>query len=200
MFSVLTILKITKVKNKKSTNLIKVKHAIKYKYILKFVPKVKRFNSFFFLLFIFAFLFFLFYFIFKLYIIVLVLPNTKMNLPQVYMSSPSWTLLPPPSPYQIFNSIWLIKPTFQYLYLVYINNFCCTFQNIERVYAQQRANKVKWYLINKRVELIFWNCWNVLDNSMPRRHFQQWILMLNFKSEFSVNISNIQTKWRVEKR
>ena len=38
-----------------------------------------------------------FYFIFKLYIIVLVLPNIKMNPPQVYMCSPSWThlLLPP---------------------------------------------------------------------------------------------------------
>ena len=43
-------------------------------------------------------LFFKFYFIFKLYIIVLVLPNIKMNPPQVYMCSPSWTLLPPPSP------------------------------------------------------------------------------------------------------
>ena len=42
--------------------------------------------------------FFNFYFIFKLYNIVLVLPNTEMNLPQVYPSSPSWTLLPPPSP------------------------------------------------------------------------------------------------------
>ena len=41
--------------------------------------------------------FFKFYFIFKLYIIVLVLPNIKMNPPQVYMCSPSWTLLPPPS-------------------------------------------------------------------------------------------------------
>jgi len=40
--------------------------------------------------------FFLFYFIFKLYIIVLVLPNIKMNPPQVYMCSPSWTLLPSP--------------------------------------------------------------------------------------------------------
>ena len=29
---------------------------------------------------------------------VLVLPNIKMNPPQVYMCSPSWTLLPPPSP------------------------------------------------------------------------------------------------------
>ena len=38
-------------------------------------------------------------FILKLYNIVLVLPNIKMSLLQVYMCSPSWTLLPPPSPY-----------------------------------------------------------------------------------------------------
>ena len=44
-------------------------------------------------------IFFKFYFIFKLYKIVLVLPNIKMNTPQVYMCSPSWTLLPPPSLY-----------------------------------------------------------------------------------------------------
>ena len=43
--------------------------------------------------------FFNFYFIFKLYNIVLVLPNIKMNPPKVYMCSPFWTLLPPPSPY-----------------------------------------------------------------------------------------------------
>ena len=43
--------------------------------------------------------FILFYFIFKLYNIVIVLPNIEMNLPQVYPCSPSWTLLPPPSPY-----------------------------------------------------------------------------------------------------
>ena len=64
-------------------------------------------------------LLFLFYFIFKLYIIVLVLPNIKMNPPQVYMSSPSWTLLPPhtlplgrpsaPAPsiqYRVLNLDW----------------------------------------------------------------------------------------------
>ena len=45
------------------------------------------------------FFFFKFYFIFKHYSIVLVLPNIKMNPPQVYSCSPSWTLLPPPSPY-----------------------------------------------------------------------------------------------------
>ena len=39
-----------------------------------------------------------FYFIFKLYNIVLVLPYIKVNLPQVYMCSPSRTLIPPPSP------------------------------------------------------------------------------------------------------
>ena len=93
---------------------------------------------------------------------------------------------------KVFNSIWLIKPTFQHLYPFYINNFCCSFQNTERVYNQQSANKVK-YLKNKRVDLLFWNCWNVLANSMPRKYCQQWILMLNLKSEFSVNISNIQT-------
>ena len=43
--------------------------------------------------------FIFFNFIFKLYIIVLVLPNIQMNPPQVYMCSPSWTLLPPPSPH-----------------------------------------------------------------------------------------------------
>ena len=43
--------------------------------------------------------FFKFYFIFKLYITVLVLPNIKMNPPQVYMCSPSWALIPPPSPF-----------------------------------------------------------------------------------------------------
>ena len=45
--------------------------------------------------------FFYYYFIlfFKLYNIVLVLPYIKMNPPQVYMCSPSWILLPPPSPY-----------------------------------------------------------------------------------------------------
>ena len=39
--------------------------------------------------------FFFFFFILKLYNIVLVLPNIEMNPPQVYLCSPSWTLLPP---------------------------------------------------------------------------------------------------------
>ena len=56
------------------------------------------------------FFFFFFYFIFKLYNIVLVLPNIEMNLPQVYMCFPSWTLLPPPSPYPPSGSSQCTSP------------------------------------------------------------------------------------------
>ena len=54
--------------------------------------------------------FFKFYFIFKLYNIVLVLPNIEMNPPQVYMCSPSWTLLPPLSPYHPSGSSQCTSP------------------------------------------------------------------------------------------
>ena len=54
--------------------------------------------------------FFKFYFIFKLYNIVLVLPYIKMNPPQVYTCSPSWTLLPPPSPYHPSGSSQCTSP------------------------------------------------------------------------------------------
>ena len=50
------------------------------------------------------------FFFFKLYIIVLVLPNIKMNPPQVYMCSPSWTLLPPPSPFNPSGSSQCTSP------------------------------------------------------------------------------------------
>ena len=49
-------------------------------------------------LFIYRFIFKIFFFFFLLYNIVLVLPYISINLPQVYMCSPSWTPLPPPSP------------------------------------------------------------------------------------------------------
>ena len=64
----------------------------------------RRFYFLFFFCWLFYFIFF--NFIFKLYITVLVLPNIKMNQPQVYMCSPSWTLLPPPSPYHPSGSLY----------------------------------------------------------------------------------------------
>jgi len=66
--------------------------------------------TFCFCFFVCLFFFFKFYFIFKLYNIVLVLPNIKMNPPQVYMCSPSWTLLPPPSPYPPSGSSQCTNP------------------------------------------------------------------------------------------
>ena len=40
----------------------------------------------------------------------MVLPYIKMNPPQVYMCSPSWTLLPPSSPYHPFGSSQCTSP------------------------------------------------------------------------------------------
>ena len=40
----------------------------------------------------------------------MVLPYVKMNLPQAYMYSPSWTLLPPPSPYHPSGSSQCTSP------------------------------------------------------------------------------------------
>ena len=57
-----------------------------------------------------TFYFIFFYFIFKLYSIVLVLPNIEMNPPQVYMCSPSWTLLSPPCPNHLSGSSQCTSP------------------------------------------------------------------------------------------
>ena len=81
---------------------------------------------------LFFFLFFKFYFIFKLYIIVLVLPNIKMNPPQVYMCSPSRTLLPPPSPFitlynRHFNEVthgWKKYPFILIFFIIHLIVHC----------------------------------------------------------------------------
>ena len=52
----------------------------------------------------------LFYFIFLLFNIVLVLPYINMNMPRVYMCSPSWTPLPPPSLYHPSGSAQCTNP------------------------------------------------------------------------------------------
>ena len=58
----------------------------------------------------FIFIFFNLNFIFLLYNTVLVLPYIDMNPPRVYMSSQSWTLLPPPSPYHLSGSSQCTSP------------------------------------------------------------------------------------------
>ena len=54
--------------------------------------------------------FFQFFFFFLLYNIVLVLPYINMNPPWVYTCSPSWTPLPPPSPYHPSGSPQCTSP------------------------------------------------------------------------------------------
>ena len=49
-------------------------------------------------------------YLFLLYNIVLVLPYINMNPPRVYTCSPSWTLLPPPSPYHPSGSSQCTSP------------------------------------------------------------------------------------------
>ena len=57
------------------------------------------------------FFFFNFYFYFiLLYNTVLVLPYIDMSQPQVYMSSQSWTPLPPPTPYHLSGSSLCTSP------------------------------------------------------------------------------------------
>ena len=66
-------------------------------------------NAFLFFSIIFIFLnffpFLYYFFFFLLYNIVLVLPYFNMHLPWVYTCSPSWSPLPPPSPYHPY---WVI--------------------------------------------------------------------------------------------
>ena len=120
-------------------------------------------------LFIYLFLvmviFFLFYFIFKLYIIVLVLPNIKMNPPQVYMCSPSWTVLPPPSPYHPSGSSPCTSPK---LYLIMyfkqlrihltaaVKAICCE-------YSKSREDALLWTCLFVPVS----NTCDPIDCSLP---------------------------------
>ena len=64
----------------------------------------------------------MFYYFFKFYFIlfyntVLVLPYINMNPPQVYKCSPSWTPLPPPSPYHPSGSSQYTSPKHPVLWI-----------------------------------------------------------------------------------
>ena len=62
------------------------------------------------LLFLFFYYSILLLLLFLLYNIVLVLPYINMHLPRVYTCSPSWTPLPPPSPYHPSGSSQCTSP------------------------------------------------------------------------------------------
>ena len=94
--------------------------------------------------FLFSFAFFLnFIFIFKLYNIVLVLQNIEMNPPQVYMCSPSWTLLPPPSSLPI-SSLWVVP-----------------------VHQPQASNIVHWTWTGDSFHTWYYTCFNAILPNLP---------------------------------
>ena len=63
-------------------------------------------------IYLFFFPFHLFTYYFLLYNIILVFPYINMHPPRVYTRSPSWTLLPPPSPYHPSESSQCTSPKF----------------------------------------------------------------------------------------
>ena len=85
-------------------------------------PRIAKAIFFFFVLNI-CFIYFIFLnliLFFKLYIIVLALPNIKMNLPQVYMCSPSWTPLVKD---KVSIGAWIYLWAFYFVPLIYISVF-----------------------------------------------------------------------------
>ena len=61
----------------------------------------------------------LFFFFTLLYNTVLVLPYIDMNPPRVYMSSQSWTPLPPPTPYHLSGSSPCTSPRSKHFKLIF---------------------------------------------------------------------------------
>ena len=95
------------------------------------------------------------FFIIKLYNIVLVLPNIEMNLPQVYMCSPFWTLLPPPSPYHPSGSsqctspkhpVSCIKPGLANRFIHDIIRFNVILPNLPTLSLSHRVHKTVLYI------------------------------------------------------
>ena len=90
-----------------------------------------------------------------LYNIVLVLPYINMNLPQVYTCSPSWTPLPPPSPYHPSGSsqrtspkhpVSCIEPGLAIRFLYDIRHASMPFSQIIPPSPSPRAQKTVLYI------------------------------------------------------
>ena len=95
------------------------------------------------------------FFFFLFYNIVLVLPYIKMNLPQVYMCSPSWNHLPPPSPYHPSGScqctspkhpVSCIKPGLATRFIYDITRFNAIIPNHPTLSGSHRVQKIVLYI------------------------------------------------------
>ena len=73
----------------------------------------------------------------------MVLPYIKMNLPQVYMCSPSWTLLPPPSPNHSSGSSQISQEAGQVVWYSHLFENFPQFVVIHTVKGFGRVNKAE---------------------------------------------------------
>ena len=87
----------------------------------------------------------------------LVLPNIEMNPPQVYVCSPSWTHLPPPSPYHPSGSSQCTRPkhpvyrtwTGNSFHTWYYTCFNAILPNLPTLSLSHRVHKTVLYIRNK---------------------------------------------------
>ena len=104
---------------------------------------------------LFVFVFFLILFYFYTWNTVLVLPNIKTNPPQVYMCSPSWTLLSPPSPHHPSGSsqctspkhpVSCIEPGLATRFIHDITRFNAVLPNLPTLSLSNRVHKTVLYI------------------------------------------------------
>ena len=98
--------------------------------------------------------FIIYYYYYLLYNFVLVLPYINMNPPQVYTCSPSWTPLPPPSPYHPSGSsqctspkhpVSCIEPGLVIRFLYYIIHVSMPFSKITPTSLSPTESKKLFY-------------------------------------------------------
>ena len=105
---------------------------------------------------LFCFVFYYYYF-FLLYNIVLVLPYINIHLPWVYTCSPSWTPLPPPSPYHPSGSsqctspklpVSCMEPGLTICILYYIMHVLMPFSQIIPLHPHRVQNTVLYICVS----------------------------------------------------
>ena len=127
------------------------------------------------------------FFFFLLYNIVLVLPYINMHPPRVYTCSPSWTPLPPPSPYHPSGSsqctspklpVSYIEPGLMIRFLYDIIHVLMPFSQIIPPSLSHRVQKTVLYIcVSFAVPLRFWLVYT--NHGIPSPLAHDWFTVEN---------------------